>query len=539
MAAAQLTQDGILISPAHADHPAASASLFCLPLGLFKRSSKNDAYTVPFHNVLWAEPAAHNDRAVILDFTRPASRNKKSADKISPVRMQLEFVGMNFHATNTGNSGNTALQHDASTLASKTSKDTMSTHSSTSTAYSPSHHDSSAHKTPASAAALCDLILAKAYPPGTTRAKRLLVVINPHSGQGHARHIYESVAHPIFERSRCHLTVFETEYQGHALEFAKTTPALADRFDAVVCCSGDGIPHELINGFALRSEHGHADAQQCLTGLPICQLPCGSGNSMAVSLNGSPSPSLAALAIVKGRPMPVDLMLLTQGATASLSFLSQSIGTIADADLGTDPLRFLGPARFVLGTLYFTLKGKNYPCDIDVKYAHPTKAAVKAHYDHSLASEKSAVVPASDVLTPVYGTAAEPVPADWTPVPAADKLSILYAGKLPWITADTLMFPAALPADGTLDLFLTRTADIGPFASVKMLLGLEQGKHLADPRTNYAKATAYRVTPKGRKEKKVAVDGERYNGLEPFQVEVRPSAGCVLSCTGRYAQTGF
>ena len=49
-------------------------------------------------------------------------------------------------------------------------------------------------------------------------------------------------------------------------------------------------------------------------------------------------PTLAALAIVKGVPTPLDLVSITHGGERTISFLSQALGLIAEIDLGTDPI---------------------------------------------------------------------------------------------------------------------------------------------------------------------------------------------------------
>lgn len=393
---------------------------------------------------------------------------------------------------------------------------------------------------PETVRSLADSILDRTYAAqNIVQCKRFLVFINPHSGRGNARKTFDTQCRPILEAARCSLNIVETTHQGHAEEIARSTDDLCSMYDAIICCSGDGIPHELINGFAQRNQ---GDAAQCLASLPICQLPCGSGNSMSISLNGTSSPSIASLYMVKGVHMPVDLMLMTQGSNAkpTLSFLSQALGAIADADLGTESLRWMGPARFLLGTLSNTLQGKSYPCDIHVKFAHQTKEQVKEHYcdfpekapslEHALRSDK-------DLLEPLFGSVADPVPEDWVQIPDGDHVAVFYAGKMPWISEDALMFPATLPTDGTIDIFMSHTNQIGPLASVKMLMDVETGTHINHSKTLYSKALAYRLVPKKSKGY-LAVDGEFFPH-EPFQVEVLPSAGCLLSPTGVYAQTGF
>lgn len=76
---------------------------------------------------------------------------------------------------------------------------------------------------------------------------------------------------------------------------------------------------------------------------------------MSWNLNGTDSPSLAALAVVKGIRTPLDLCAVTQVVDGEeqryVSFLSQSVGIVAESDLGTDHLRWMGDARFTWGFL--------------------------------------------------------------------------------------------------------------------------------------------------------------------------------------------
>jgi hypothetical protein len=81
----------------------------------------------------------------------------------------------------------------------------------------------------------------------------------------------------------------------------------------------------------------------------------GSGNGLSVSLHGKErgfSIALGALNLVKGIPMPLDLCSISQkGQPRLISFLSTALGIMADLDLGTEHLRWMGDARFVTGLL--------------------------------------------------------------------------------------------------------------------------------------------------------------------------------------------
>lgn len=50
--------------------------------------------------------------------------------------------------------------------------------------------------------------------------------------------------------------------------------------------------------------------------------------------------------------MKVDLFSVNQGAKRTISFMSQAVGLIAEVDLGTENLRWMGDTRFTYGLLW-------------------------------------------------------------------------------------------------------------------------------------------------------------------------------------------
>lgn len=71
----------------------------------------------------------------------------------------------------------------------------------------------------------------------------------------------------------------ETEYQGHAVEIAKELDI--DAYDAIVTVSGDGVIHEVINGFCQRP-----DARMALKKVPLGVIPGGTGNALSICMLG-------------------------------------------------------------------------------------------------------------------------------------------------------------------------------------------------------------------------------------------------------------
>jgi sphingosine kinase len=74
------------------------------------------------------------------------------------------------------------------------------------------------------------------------------------------------------------MMVKDTTRQGHAFDIAKALPF---NYDAVVVVSGDGLVHEVMNGFANHPEPKKAFA------IPVAPIPTGSGNGLALNLLGA------------------------------------------------------------------------------------------------------------------------------------------------------------------------------------------------------------------------------------------------------------
>ncbi|SCU87395.1 LAME_0D09934g1_1 [Lachancea meyersii CBS 8951] len=390
---------------------------------------------------------------------------------------------------------------------------------------------------------VAETLMQRSY-KNTKREKSIMVIINPHGGKGQAKKLFVSKVKPIFAASNCLVEVLETSYRGHASEVAKTLDI--DKYDVIACASGDGIPHEVLNGLFQRKDR--ADA---FNKLAITQLPCGSGNAMSLSCHGTANPTYAALSVVKAQEVRIDLMCCTQSSYKTehrLSFLSQTYGVIAESDINTECIRWMGPSRFELGVLINVLQRKKYPCDLYVKYAAKSKNALREHYNlHKSKQENSSddssleIPEQQDVEEPDFKltySLSDPVPDDWELVDPAitSNLGIFYAGKMPYVAPNTKFFPAALPSDGCCDLVLTDSrTSITRMAPI--LLSLDKGHHVLQPEVVHSKVTAYRLVPK-LKQSIISVDGEMFP-FEPLQVEVLPGLCKTLSYNGSYVETDF
>lgn len=249
---------------------------------------------------------------------------------------------------------------------------------------------------------------------------RYKVLINPFGGQGSAARLFETSCRPILEAANCTLDVQTTLRSGHAVDIAREIDVEA--YDAILCCSGDGVPHEVFNGLAKRD-----DAMKALKTIAVGQLPGGSGNALCWNLTGTGDPSAATLSAIKSTRKSMDLVSISQGDQRFLSFLSQSFGIIADVDLGTEDLRWMGDARFTYGLIQRIWRQTVYPCDLAVKIAVDDKEVIREHYRQH---EAQGVLEGENGLPALqFGTVNSELPDDWELIHQPN-MGNFYAGNV-------------------------------------------------------------------------------------------------------------
>lgn len=430
--------------------------------------------------------------------------------------------------------------------------------------------DSDSQEVPITNENICDLITRLAYPniensPSVElyRRHRILVLINPHSGKGNALKLYKDEAEPILNGGKCVLTIQETKFSGHAREIARNIDI--DEFDTILCASGDGLPHEVLNGLYERE-----DKVRAFSKINVVQIPGGSGNAMTLSCLGTGEASEAALRMLKGQVVQCDLMAVTGWKGRSqkplISFLSQTYGMIAQADIGTEHLRFLGGIRFDLGVAMEVLSGNKYPCDLAVKWIskkdelvnhykkytsggssnpdgeieHFGKHPNSESYELEKLTEDSLKLKYVEDFYLSQDLMME-LPTGWErwDKKKSQNNAIFYAGKMPYIASECNFFPAALPNDGAIDLvcFDGRSK---LFSTAKSLLSLDKGLHIWEEDVDHVKVSAFRLVPKAPSSKKcfISVDGEDYPFV-PIQVEVLSKVMRTVFWRKEFTETGF
>ncbi|EJD02318.1 uncharacterized protein FOMMEDRAFT_168804 [Fomitiporia mediterranea MF3/22] len=376
--------------------------------------------------------------------------------------------------------------------------------------------------------------MAEAY-KGIGRQRRLRILVNPHGGRGKARQIYEKTVEPIFRAARCSIDTTFTERAKHALELAKE---LSLEYDALVLLSGDGLLHEVYNGFSEHKDPLGAFA------IPVAPIPTGSANGMALNILGLEDGfdvAIACLNAIKGKQMKQDIFSITLGDKRVFAYFSITLGLMADLDLGTEPLRWMGDIRFILGYIYGVLKLKPCPLTLEYKLAESDKDRMVEEFrtrneEHWLAQHTE------ELETLVHDVSADALPvlmhsessregSDEGWIKFDKPLVYFYAGSAPYVARDLMQFPVAHASDGLIDIVAQELTSRGEL--LKAIDGAEKGVPFWLDTQHYFKVHAFRITPHDTTGN-LAIDGERYP-LQPFTVECHRAMGTLLSPLGRYA----
>ncbi|KDR14977.1 Sphingosine kinase 2 [Zootermopsis nevadensis] len=178
--------------------------------------------------------------------------------------------------------------------------------------------------------------------------RKLLVLLNPKSGPGKARELFQQRVVPVFAEAEIGFDLYVTKHANYARDFVRTKDIYQWR--GVVVVGGDGIVFEVINGLFERE-----DWQTAVKELPVGVIPCGSGNGLAKTISYAveepydQNPVLiSTLSVIKCRCAPMDLVRVETKSQFLFSFLSVGWGLLSDIDIESERLRAIGGQRFTV-----------------------------------------------------------------------------------------------------------------------------------------------------------------------------------------------
>ncbi|XP_033736835.1 sphingosine kinase 1-like [Pecten maximus] len=255
-----------------------------------------------------------------------------------------------------------------------------------------------------------DVAMAEVETCTLPESKRLLILINPHSGPGKAQQIFEKEVVPMLNEANADYEVKITEHAGHATEIMLNLDLSV--WYAVIIVSGDGLIYETINGLMKRPDWERAIQ------FPVGCLPGGSGNALCWTINylaGEPVGDEMVLhstfILLKHRVIPMDLVVIQLPTMQVFSFLSVAWGMIADIDYESEKLRAFGAARFTIYALIRILRPRSYKGELAFlpkgRYTPKTQQTIAKNNIRRTASREAAGSVCENGVIGTYRTISE------------------------------------------------------------------------------------------------------------------------------------
>jgi sphingosine kinase len=175
--------------------------------------------------------------------------------------------------------------------------------------------------------------------------------------------------------------------------------------------------------------------------------------------------------ICKGTSVWTDLSRYTLTDKSYISFLTYSWAMVADIDLESEVIHFMGEARFDVWAVWRCLFLRRY----------------RARFSYLPA----ATVPDKTVAMDHMPALTEAVPADWVTV--EDNFLLFWASHVSHASMHAHHSPRSHLQDHIFQVLTVRGDSVSRYRMVRILLGLETGSHVNMPGVEFVECTAYRL----------------------------------------------
>lgn len=342
------------------------------------------------------------------------------------------------------------------------------------------------------------------------KPRRYLVVVNPYSGTGQGETIYNTTVKPMLEQAGIDHDVCITEWSGHAMDRMGKITRKNDHadggdndismYDGLIAMGGDGILWEMLQGIRTRP-----DSDEVLHKLAIGIVGCGTSNGLAKSILHQSmekySPLESTFLICKGRTAFLDLSKYeTITGKNYTGFLTFSWAFIADVDLDSECIRWMGVARNDVWAAYRILLNRSYKARF--LYLPPSAGAVGEAVK----------------LPPLTG----PLPTQWKTIDG--DFVLFWASQVTHAAYNTFQSPLSQMQDGLFRIMVVRKPISRP-RMIQIALAIETGGHIRHDQCEMYECVAFRLEP---------LEEGSHNDLDGEKIEDGPIQAAVLPAAARF-----
>ena len=307
---------------------------------------------------------------------------------------------------------------------------------------------------------------------------RYLVILNPFSGTKQGEKVYNEIVKKMLNEMGVEHDVLITQRVGHAMERMLEQSNDGKQFDrdvkeyhTIIAMGGDGILSEIVHGIQKRG-----DFETIIDRLNFGIVGCGTSNGLAASINYAAnekySPLESMFLISRGGLKTLDLSHYETASRTYTSFLTYSWAFIADVDIESELIRFMGILRNDIWAVWRLICLRSYRARFSYV---PNTSSFDVEKDFLELNEK--------------------VPSNWITI--KDDFIMFWASQVSHASTTTFQSPHSKLQDGLFTILIIRKP-CSKLELLKILLGLENGTHLSQPKAEFFQCKAFRLEPISR-----------------------------------------
>ena len=334
--------------------------------------------------------------------------------------------------------------------------------------------------------------------------KKYFVVINPVSGTKKSVKVWKKIIEPMLIKASLLYDTLITKYSNHAHEIMLTLDWRL--YEGIITVGGDGIIAEIVNGLSSRQ-----DGIEALQSLAIGPIPTGTGNGLVASICHQSNESYhiinAIYIMLKGGFRNIDLSLVHTSNQSDWSFLLLGWGLIADIDILSESMRWLGNLRNHLMAVKLIAEKRLYSGRISMLLYKPSNST----------PIDIMIPPIKEPLRNIEGY------DDWVVI--EDQFVLIWVVQTSHSGSTFYSGPNMKLQNGYFTIFIVR--DISRLHLLQLLLTIDEGGHVHSPYVERYQAVAYRLEPLTMKGI-YTLDGEVVP-YGPIHGVLKPNSAAVFS----------
>ncbi len=194
---------------------------------------------------------------------------------------------------------------------------------------------------------------------------KLLIIYNPHAGNGRAKKLQPSICDYLSEK-QVEYDMVVTQSIGHAIQIVASCPL--ENYDGIIASGGDGTLYEVLNGYLNNPYNILISTGNKHKKIPIGLIPNGTGNAFMKELGLQKSDWKKAIDIIlQQHTQTLDVGSFETENSKRYFINAVGMGFVSQVAQAAIPVKWMGNIAYTFATLFklIKLKPQRYELVID------------------------------------------------------------------------------------------------------------------------------------------------------------------------------